>query len=125
MNGYLLVLLALGALLLFILWEMWANRRSALKRRAAAADGFLPGAAAREAALFVLAAVFLACSVLVLASPDLAISGRHAYLFRILRSWFGTLAAPVLFLAVGVGVFVAGISARRRRLASEGDRGAG
>jgi hypothetical protein len=118
MRADLFVFVALGALLLFILWEIWANRRSALRRRAAAVGGFVPGRAAQEVALFVLAAVFLACSVLVLASPDLATSGRQAYLFRVLRDWFGILAAPALFLAVAGGAFVAGLSARRRRRAS-------
>ena len=119
MSGDLFVLVALGSLLVFILWEVWANRPSALKRRAEHADRFVPGGAAREVALFILAAVFLACSVLAFVSPDLA-SSRHGYLLRILGVWFGPLAPPVLFLAVAAGVFVAGVSARRRRFARKG-----
>ena len=118
MSGDLFVLVALGSLLLFILWEIWRNRRSALKRRAGGAAGFIPGGSAQEVGLFVLAAAFLACGVLVLVSPELATSGRHGHFFRILHSWIGTLAAPLLFLAVAAAVVVAALSARRRRLAS-------
>jgi hypothetical protein len=125
MSGDLLVLVAMGSLLLFILWEIWRNRRSALKRRAETADGFVPGGSAQEVGLFVLATTFLACSVVVLVSPDMATSGRHGHVFRILNSWIGTLAAPILFLAVAAAVFVAGLSARRRRLASTGGGHAG
>ena len=116
MSADLFVLVALGALLVFIFWEIWANRRSALRRRVEAADGFVPGGAARELALFILAAVFLACSVLVFAAPDLA-SSRYGYLLRALEAWFGPLMPPVLFLAVAAGILVTGVSARRRRIA--------
>ena len=76
MSGDLFVLVALGSLLLFILWEIWRNRRSALKRPTETAEGFVPGGSAQEVGLFVLAAAFLACGVVVLASPDLTASGR-------------------------------------------------
>jgi hypothetical protein len=116
MTGDLFVLVALGSLLLFIFWEIWGNRRSALKRRARATERFMPGGAAHEVGLFVLAAAFVACSALVLAAPELVTSGRHAYLFRILVSWVGSFAPPLLFLGTGAGVFVLGVAVRKRRL---------
>lgn len=116
MTGDLFVLVALGSLLLFILWEIWGNRRSALKRRARAPDGLVPSGAAHEVGLFVLAAAFVACSALVLVSPELATSGRHAYLFNILISRVGTFAPALLFLGMAAGVFVFGLAVRKRRL---------
>lgn len=116
MTGDLFVLVALGSLLLFILWEIWGNRRSALKRCARAPEGFKPGDAAHEVGLFVAAAVFVACSALVLVSPELLTSGRHAYLFKILISWVGSFAPPLLFLGTAAGVFVMGVAVRKRRL---------
>jgi hypothetical protein len=116
MTGDLFVLVALGSLLLFILWEILGNRRSVLKRRARAPEGFMPGGAAHEVGLFVLAATFVACSALVLVSPELVTSGRHAYLFNILISCVGTFAPPLLFLGTAAGVFFFGIVVRKRRL---------
>lgn len=118
MSGDLFALVALGPLLLFILWEMWRNRPGALKRRAETADGFLPGGSAHEVGLFVLAAVFVACAVVVWVSPDVATSGRLAHLLRLLDPWVGALAAPLLFLAAAAAASSAGLTARRKRLAS-------
>lgn len=125
MTGDLFVLVALGSLLLFILWELWGSRRSALKRRAQSADGFVPGGAAHEVGLFVLVAAFVACGALVLISPELVTSGRHAYLFRILISWVGPLGPPLLFLGVAAALFLIGFDVRRRRLAQSRGRHAG
>ncbi len=116
MTGDLFIFISLGSLLLFILWEMWGNRRSALKRRARAAEGFIPGGSAYEVGLFVLAAVFVACGALVLVSPELVTSGQHAYLFSILISYVGSFAPSFVFVGTAAGIFTMGITVRKRRL---------
>lgn len=118
MSGDLFVLFALGALLIFILWESWRNRRSALAKRAQAADGFAPGGAAQEVALFVLAAVFLVSGFLVLYSPELGVSMRRRYLFNLIESLLGPLTGFALFFGAALMAVVAGLGVRRKRLES-------
>jgi hypothetical protein len=118
MSGDLFVLFALSALLIFIFWESWRNRRSALAKRARAAEGFVPGGAAQEAAFFVFAAVFLTLGVLVLYSPDLGASLRRRYLFNLIEALLGPLTGFALFTGAAIVAAVAGLAIRRKRLAS-------
>lgn len=118
MSPDLFVLVALGALLAFILWESWRNRRSALAKRARAPAGFVPGGTAQEVAFFVLAAAFLFGGVLALYSPELGASLRRNYLFRYAESLLGPLTALALFFGAAIAALVVGLSVRKKRLAS-------
>jgi formate hydrogenlyase subunit 4 len=117
MTGDLFVLLSLGALLVFIVWEGWRNRRSAAARRAQADEGFTPGGASRELALYVLAAVCAACGLLAVYFPGAQAAGRSARIVSLIESLLGPNALPLVFLAGAVAAFVAAIAARRRRVA--------
>lgn len=120
MSGELFVMLALGALLVFILWDVWRNRRSVLAKRSRAGDGFVPGGTTQEVASFVLAAVFLALGLFALYSPELDASGRRAYVFSLVEYFLGRLAGPALFFAGAIAAFVRGVFVRKDRLASKG-----
>jgi hypothetical protein len=118
MSADLFFLVALGALLAFILWESWRNRRSALAKRVRAPAGFVPGGSAQEVAFFVLAAAFLIAGVVILYSPELAASMRRNHLFRLAEALLGPLTGFALFVGVAVAVLVVGFSVRKRRRAS-------
>ena len=120
MAGDFFVFFALGALLLFVLWEMWRGRPDALQRRVRGSEGFTPGGSANEVALFVLASVFLICSGLVIAYPEWVASGRQADLFNWLMAQWGPYAPGVLFFAVAAAAFTLGVTVRRRRLTGLG-----
>lgn len=122
MSGDFFALITLGALLLFILWEMWQGRRGASKRRAETREGFVPGAAAREVALFVLALVFGVCGVLAALSPELTRTGSQTSLVRLLQAWLGPWALAALFFVGAVIALLVGLAVRRKRRVQGGRR---
>lgn len=117
MAAELFLLVSLSALLAFIVWEGWRSRRS-LTKRVRAPEGFVPGGAAHEVGLFILAAVLLLAGVLTLYSPELGASMRRTFLFRAVESHLGPLTACALFVGAAIAVLVAGVAARKKRLAS-------
>ena len=84
MSGNLFILVSLSALLVFILWEGWRSRRHFRAKRGHDRAGFVPGGAAHEVGLFLLAAVFLLAGILTLYSPELGASLRRSADDRIL-----------------------------------------
>lgn len=117
MTADLFVLVSLGALLVFIVWESWRSRLGAVARRAKAPGGFTPGGASREVALFVLAAVCSACGLLAVYFPGTQPTARSARIFSLIESLLGASALPLVFLAAGIMAFVAALALRKKRLA--------
>jgi hypothetical protein len=117
MNPDLFILVSLGALLLFILWESWRSRPAALAQRARDPGGFTPGGAAQEVALFVLAAAFFLAGVLALYSPELATSMRRSALFRLAESVLGPVTGLAAFFGAAIAALVFSLVARRKRQA--------
>jgi hypothetical protein len=116
MAADLLIFVALGGLLVFILWESWRSRRAATGKRVGSPEGFVPGGAAREVGLFVLAAAFMIAGLLMLYAPELRTSMRQSQLFRWAESLLGPFTGVALFLAAAVAAFVVGLSVRAKRL---------
>ena len=116
MSADLFLLVSLGALLAFILWEGWRSRRGPLVKKARSPAGFVPGGAAHEVGIFVLAAVFLVAGLLTLYSPELGASMRRTLLFRMVESVLGPLTAFAMFAGAAIAAFVAGILMRKKRL---------
>jgi hypothetical protein len=115
MSSDLFVLLCLGALLVFILWEGWRNRQGALARRARTSSGFTPGGASRELALYILAAVFSACGLLAVFLPGMRTAGPSVRIVSFIESSLGANAVPLLFLAGAAVAFVAALAVRKGR----------
>lgn len=117
MSADLFVLVSLGALLAFILWEGWRSRRGPLAKRVRSPAGFVPGGAAHELGILVLAVVFLAAGLLTLYSPELGTSMRRTFLFRMVESVLGPLTGFAMFVGAAIAAFVGGILMRKKRLA--------
>lgn len=117
-----LIILPLGALALFILWESWQRRASAVKPidRVTMKHGFEPGQTNRENILFTMAAVGGIASLMLIETPvHPPFTGRSAFFQSLLYTWVGPLGMPVIS---GTGAFIALMAAltiRRRRLQQE------
>jgi hypothetical protein len=117
-----LIFLPLGALALFILWESWQRRASAIKPidRLAMKPGFEPGQTNRENILFTMAAVGVIASLMLIETPvHPPFTGRSAFFQSLLYTWVGPLGMPAIS---GTGAFIAlmaALSIRRRRLQQE------
>ena len=118
----LFVLVALSALLAFIVREIWQDRRSAPPRRTAGDGSLVPGATSLETGLWVLAAVLAVLAVLALLSlsdaPQPPSSGRHAAVHALFGAAFGRFALPALLGAACVSAVCAAVAVRRRRKSS-------
>ena len=122
MLGELFVIVALAALALFIVWDSWRRPEGTTKtlRRSFSQRGYVPGAASREAGLFVLAAAFAAFGTfLLIAPPQRELNGRGAFLADLLYVWFGSLGMPIFLWLTALALLAMALSARRARLRSE------
>jgi membrane protease YdiL (CAAX protease family) len=116
MSGELFLIISLGALLAFILWESWRDRPRALAKRIRSASGFASGRFAQEVALFVAGICFLGFGIGSLYSPQPWSTGSQRYLSRAIEAVFGPAAGGVLAISLGIGLlFLAGLSVRRKR----------
>lgn len=109
----------LGGLALFILWESWQRRNSAVKplARATMEHGFKPGATNKENVVLTLAIVgFILGLYMFNNPPHPPFTGRYSTFSSIFYASFGPLGEPVLILVCSVAAFIATMSMRRQRL---------
>lgn len=113
------LLLTLGTLAAFIVWEGIRNRRTSVKPLSGASlkGGFVPGAKSAERVCAIFAATTAMLGALLIAQPQHPpFAGRGALLSSLLYSWFGVWGQP-LFCWLLACVLVAGaVGARNKRL---------
>lgn len=118
MTGDAFVLICLGGLALFILWEGWQHRRpsEAHTSRKNMEHGFIPGASSRELALFALAAAMFLFGFTLIANPPLPpFSGRSAPLNSVLFDLFGVWGAPLACWVLAISLSAIALRLRRER----------
>lgn len=118
-DAFVFVFLSLGGLALFILWEGWQRRRPSPAQlpRKKMEQGFVPGAASRELAVFVMAAAVLFFGVTRIMNPQLPpFSGRGALIDSVLFHLFGIWGAPAACWVSAIICCVMALKLRRERL---------
>jgi hypothetical protein len=115
----LFLVLTLGSLAAFILWESFRNRRTSMKplSRTSMERGFVPGAKNAEHVCSILAVVMVVFGLVLIFQPQHPpFVGRGALLSSLLYSWFGVWGQPLFCWFFACACVAAAFSARSKRL---------
>ena len=113
------LLLTLGPLAAFIIWESYRHRRTSVKplSRTSMERGFVPGAKTAERVCFIFAVAMAVFGVFLIIQPQHPpFAGRGAFFSSLLYSWFGVWGQPLFAWLVSCLSVFAAVSARSKRL---------